>query len=333
MSQDRDPFSFTFKTGVDFAALFLVGLISLVVQSALAWRASKLFLDRRGYRLVYLSTSALTILIGWLALVGAGALNLLSALPTSSTAVPDRGFTLAILFPIWLWMCAVQDLVTCLTLSILLRRAPGKVRGLSPTVQQRLRRLSTIVLRSGVPTAGVALLGALLGSVFHHPGLGMVHLPLAFEGPLSSLYTIWLIACLHQRQAPRSPATDRARANGHWRRSRSFRSRSQSEDKEEGGLHESQIFVPQLKVGHELAPQISTVSGGGTLKLLLTPRSGAPLVVHKPRSPAVQGIVITTETFSRIEVDEEDWVESSPSVHQSPEELEQTSRLYNAVFS
>lgn len=277
------------------------------------------------------------ILLGWLASIGANALNFISAIPSSSEDMRSEfGISVSTLVAIWLWMCAVQDVCTCLTLFFLLRQAP--VRGIDSTIQQRLRRLSTLVLRSGAPTAAVALLGALLGTIFHHPTLQTVHVPFAFGGPLSSLYPIWLIACLDQRRLPHEPKMSATLG---------LRRASSSQAKGKPVPAAPPQFAPQLS--YEPSPQQARsvlLSPRALLSSLAPSRPSTPTAskesekkralavkVTKTKARYAQGIVITTEMSEKVEMDEDDWQERSQARGHSQQEMEQTSKLYNAVFS
>ncbi|KAM0749377.1 hypothetical protein T439DRAFT_48756 [Meredithblackwellia eburnea MCA 4105] len=191
--QDRTAAALYMVTPTDCLPPIVVGMVAALVQTYLARRAGRMFLQRRVLKTIFLCVIGVMILVAWVASIGSGIMNLEFTWGTWEEALP---FTYNNVTGTWLWISAGIDVIITVSLSWTLRK---HIAGFNQNTDSMLRRLIRLGMQTAAYTSVFEVCGALFAVVFPPANIATVNVLFAFAFPLSSLYTLSLLATLSSR--------------------------------------------------------------------------------------------------------------------------------------
>jgi len=196
-SQKRDVVSMLGGTIVDVIAPLPAGCVALLCQTFLVHRAARLFRQPKTNALFH-AAMAVPIGLSWAGSVLTCASAWVYVLKDEdSLGLISYNTALSI----WLWPAAVTDVVVMVVLAIRLRKL---LAGFNEGTDAVLRGLVSLSLQTGLPTAVLALTGAVVGNAFPSLDYATTNVPEAFWVALPGLYTLSLVTTLAARSTFRT---------------------------------------------------------------------------------------------------------------------------------
>ncbi|KAK4048720.1 hypothetical protein OIO90_005713 [Microbotryomycetes sp. JL221] len=191
--QQRDENTLYDQTLADCFATGPVGIVAVLVQGYLVYRASILFPNQL-VRAIYLVFMGLCILVG---LSGAIMYIACSFLYRANKPFPP-GLDYSMAIGTWLWASAFVDLMITVSLAVVLR---SRIMHFNASTDTLLRRLIKLAVQTASYTAILATCGAALAFSFSSDSENSIYTNAAgsFYQPLSSCYLISLLVTLSFR--------------------------------------------------------------------------------------------------------------------------------------
>ncbi|KAM0745614.1 hypothetical protein T439DRAFT_177069 [Meredithblackwellia eburnea MCA 4105] len=195
-SQRRDTNTLLLGTRfLDAVPFALCGTTALVVQFALAHRATKFFMSKPHFRIPFVG------MVGFMSLSAFAASMLVTILYAlyslgSRTPLVTSNHEGNMIIGIWAFLSAGCDLVITGTLCVVLR---GEVRGFNLRTDDIVLQVMRVGMETAATTSVAAVLAAILAVSVNANAVAPLNLFYPFMYPISSLYCLTFIVTLNAR--------------------------------------------------------------------------------------------------------------------------------------